>query len=134
MKDRTKAQLLWQSTKGFRPLLAIAIGAMSLGYIFMFGVPLVMKFAIDTIAAVGTDSDNLAVPVWLEIAVASVFSDNMTREDTAFAASSANILPYLILCALAIVCLTMMAGLFLYIRGRSMAFAAEGIILSLIHI
>mgnify|MGYP001573762191 FL=1 len=131
MNDRTKAQLLWQSTKGFRPQLAIAIGAMSLGYIFMFGVPLVMKFAIDMIGAIGADSNDFAVPGWVEFVVASIFSDGKTPEASAFAASPANILPYLVLCAIAIVCLTMMAGLFLYIRGRSMAFASEGIIRSL---
>ena len=134
MNDRIKAQLLWQSTKGFRPQLAVAIGAMSVGYIFMFGVPLVMKFAIDIIGAVGTDANNI-VPAWLASFVASIFSNSMVLGDAGPSAGSApspsGILPYLILSALAILCLTMLAGLFLYIRGRSMAFASEGIIRSL---
>ena len=134
MNDRIKAQLLWQSTKGFRPQLAVAIGAMSIGYIFMFGVPLVMKFAIDIIGAVGTDANNV-VPAWLASLVASIFSYNLALGDagpsTGSAPSPSGILPYLILSALAILCLTIMAGLFLYIRGRSMAFASEGIIRSL---
>ena len=102
MNDKIKAQLLWQSTKGFRPQLAVAIGAMSVGYIFMFGVPLVMKFAIDIIGAVGTDSNNF-VPAWLASLVASIFSYSMVLGDTGPSTdsvpSSSGILPYLILSA-----------------------------------
>ena len=98
MNDRIKAQLLWQSTKGFRPQLAVAIGAMSIGYIFMFGVPLVMKFAIDIIGAVGTDANNI-VPAWLASFVASIFSNSMVLGDagasTDSVPSSSGILPYL---------------------------------------
>ena len=124
MNDRTKAHLLWQCTQGFRLRLVLAIAAMAFGYVFMFGVPLVMKFAIDTIANDG----NLAVPEWISLISTAVFPATFSSSTTAFVGKNSAILPYLVLCAITIIALTMIAGLFLYIRGRYVAFAAEGIV------
>ena len=49
MNDKKKALMLWELTKGFRLVFFMAIIAMGLGILFMFGVPLIAKFAIDAI-------------------------------------------------------------------------------------
>ena len=60
MNDRSKAQILWKLTEGYRLTFAIAIGSMAIGYVFMFGVPLVAKFSIDAILA-----PEVIAPPWL---------------------------------------------------------------------
>jgi ATP-binding cassette subfamily B protein len=110
----------------FNPI-TLAILAMAVGYTFMFGVPLIMKLAIDTIGEI----DNIVVPGWVALISANLLPAKLFTGLTDISTSSSKVLPYLILCALGIVSLTLIAGLFLYVRGRYMAFAAEGIIRSL---
>ncbi|MEX0942414.1 MAG: ABC transporter ATP-binding protein [Pseudomonadales bacterium] len=113
MNDRKKALLLWHLTRGYRMVFSMAIVAMAIGYLFMFGVPLVVKFAIDAIEL----GDSYTAPDWLEAlgALISLGPDPGMME-------------YLIVAALASVILTAIAGVFLYCRGRWTAIASEGIV------
>jgi len=112
VKDRNKAQILWKLTEGYRLTFAIAIGSMAIGYVFMFGVPLVAKFSIDAILA-----EEIVAPPWL-FTLASWISFG----------EKPGMLAYLSLAAFLTVALTAIAGGFLYIRGRCASLAAEGII------
>lgn len=114
MNDKQKAFLLWENTKGYRLIFAIAIIAMAVGYIFMFGVPLAAKFAIDAIE----QGDALQAPAWV---------DGLARPVT-FGSDGPGLVEYLILAAIATLMLTAIAGVFLYVRGRFSAIASEGIV------
>lgn len=112
MNDRSKIQILWKLTEGYRLVFAIAIGSMAIGYVFMFGVPLIAKFSIDAILY-----PEVSAPSWLFTLAGWIsFGDEP------------GMLSYLILAASTSVLLTMVAGGFLYIRGRNASLAAEGII------
>jgi ATP-binding cassette, subfamily B, bacterial len=113
VKDRSKIQNLWELTEGYRLTFSIAIGSMACGYVFMFGVPLVAKFSIDAIL----DPLNIVAPAWLAFLATMVSFGEQP-----------GMVSYLILAALATVGLTVIAGGFLYIRGRCAALASEGII------
>ncbi len=113
MNDKNKALLLWQHTSGYRGIFSVAIIAMAIGYIFMFAVPLVARFAIDAIE----QGDTFVPPSWVEA---------MTRLITG--STESGLLQYLIAAAIATVVLTAIAGLFLYVRGRCSAVASEGIV------
>ena len=112
MNDRSKVQILWKLTEDYRLTFVLAIGSMAVGYVFMFGVPLVAKFSIDAILA-----PEVNAPPWL-FAMASWIS--FEEKPGMFA--------YLVLAAIATVVLTAIAGGFLYVRGRCASLAAEGII------
>lgn len=114
MNDKQKALLLWETTRGYRLIFLIAIVAMAIGYLFMFGVPIVAKFSIDAIAKGG----DVNAPVWLV-----PFAEVVT-----FGKETPAMLEYLVLAAIATVVLTAIAGVFLYIRGRTSAVASEGIV------
>ncbi|MCZ6501306.1 MAG: ABC transporter ATP-binding protein [Gammaproteobacteria bacterium] len=113
MNDRSKVYILWNLTKGYRLTFVIAIGSMAIGYVFMFGVPLVAKFSIDAILA----PQDMAPPDWLIRLARSVSTSD-----------EPGMMAYLILAALATVGLTAVTGAFLYLRGRCASLAAEGII------
>lgn len=113
MNDRKKARLLWQLTQGYRLVFSMAILSMAVGYLFMFGVPLVAKFSIDAIE----QGDALIAPLWLEFIARGISFGG-----------DPGMLQYLVLAALATVGLTAIAGIFLYMRGRWSAVASEGII------
>lgn len=113
MNDRKKALLLWQLTKGNRLTFFLAIFAMALGYVFMFGVPLIAKFSIDAIDQGG----KLTPAPWLRTLAGLI----------AFG-TGPGMVEYLILAAVGTVGLTAIAGVFLYMRGRWNALASEGII------
>ena len=112
VNDRSKAQLLWRLSEGYRITFVGAIGSMTIGYVFMFCVPLVAKFAIDAIE----DAQNLDVPDWM-LLVSEAISP----------LSKPGMIEYLMLASLAMVSLTLLAGIFLYFRGRLVAIASEGI-------
>ncbi len=63
MNDRSKAQILWKLTEGYRLTFVIAIGSMAVGYVFMFGVPLLAKFSIDAILAPAIHTPHAHHPV-----------------------------------------------------------------------
>ncbi|XOV90682.1 MAG: ABC transporter ATP-binding protein [Pseudomonadota bacterium] len=109
----TKARLLWDVTQGYRLVFLTAIGAMAVGYLFMFGVPLAARFALDAIAG----GDTYVAPAWIHQLTAALTPG-----------ASPGLLEYLLLAALATVLLTAVAGVFLYIRGRCSAVASEGIV------
>lgn len=111
MDDRGKAKLLWQVSAGYRLIFSGAIVAMAVGYIFMFGVPLLARLAIDVI----TDPGAVSMPAWLSAIAPTV--------DIA-----SNNLPTLMFAAFLTVLLTAITGIFLYFRGRLVAVASEGII------
>ncbi|MBD3646934.1 MAG: ATP-binding cassette domain-containing protein, partial [Pseudomonadales bacterium] len=113
MNDRIKARLLWGLTRGYRLIFSAAILAMGVGYLFMFGVPLVAKFAIDAIE----QGDAMQAPVWMVPVVNLVSFGDEPR-----------MLHYLLLAAVATVLLTAVAGVFLYVRGRCTAVASEGVV------
>jgi|TARA_B100001971_G_scaffold31293_1_gene25703 ATP-binding cassette subfamily B protein len=113
VNDRNKARLLWHLTAGYRITFAGAIAAMGIGYIFMFGVPLVAKFSIDAIL----EAENFEVPDWLyEIGSAISVNDDPSMME------------YLVLAAATTVSLTFVMGIFTYLRGRLVAIASEGIV------
>ena len=114
--DRKKVRILWAHTAGFRRPFAIAILSMGVGYIFMFGAPLLATFSIDAIMA---GDEFTTDPLIHNLATVS----NFGREPT--------MMTYLILCALGTLVLTAIAGVFLYIRGRYIALASEGIVRNL---
>ena len=114
MNDRQKARLLWESTEGYRLTFATAIIAMAIGYIFMFGVPLAAKFAID---AIEQGDGFVAAPIVSNLAAI-----------VHFGSGEPGLLAYLLLAAFATLGLTAIAGVFLYIRGRYSAVASEGIV------
>lgn len=101
---------LWQVTQGHRVRYAYAILAMGLTNVFMFGAPLVGRYAIDV--AVERDLGYAATPLrWLaeRFAVADPF------------------VAYLWLSAVAAVALTLLGGACQYLRGRLAAEASESI-------
>ncbi|HIG39162.1 MAG TPA: ABC transporter ATP-binding protein [Gammaproteobacteria bacterium] len=112
VNDHRKARLLWMLTAGYRTMFSGAIAAMAVGYVFMFGVPMVAKFSIDAILA-----EELVVPAWIERLGTLISSD-----------STVGMFEYLSLAAVATVGLTVLMGIFIYIRDRLIAVASEGVI------
>ena len=113
MNDRSKVRLLWQFSAGFRITFLSAIVAMGIGYVFMFGTPIVARFSIDAILA----ADDFVVPGWLD----------QSSQLISFGQNPGT-LHYLALAAIATLGLTIFSGVFLYIRGRLVAVASEGVI------
>jgi ATP-binding cassette, subfamily B, bacterial len=113
VKDRKKALLLWHHTDGYRRAFGMAILAMAIAYVFMFGAPLLAAFSIDAIRA-GKDFS----PDPGAILIAQLFSGN----------DRPGMMAYLVLAAVGTLLLTVIAGGFLYLRGRYIAFASEGIV------
>lgn len=111
MNDKNKARLLWRYSEGFRLIYAAGILSMAVAYLFMYGVPLVAKFAIDAIL----EPESAALPDWLMPLVGAWLNPG-------------DMLNYLITAALATVVLTAIGGIFLYFRGRFAAIASEGIV------
>lgn len=113
MNDRKKARLLWQLTRGYRLVFSAAILSMAVGYLFMFGAPIIAKFSIDAIE----QGDALVAPASLaELARHISFG------------GQPGMLHYLVLAAAATIGVTAFAGAFLYLRGRCTAVASEGIV------
>lgn len=113
VNDRKKAQLLWSHTEGYRGAFSMAILAMAVAYVFMFGAPLLAAFSIDAIRAGDDFSPDPRV-----MQIAQFFSGN----------AAPGMMAYLILAAAGTILLTAIAGGFLYLRGRYIAFASEGIV------
>tara|TARA_R110002072_G_scaffold64_5_gene335 strand:- start:1665 stop:3506 length:1842 start_codon:yes stop_codon:yes gene_type:complete len=111
LDDRGKAKLLWQVSAGYRGIFSAAICVMAVGYIFMFGVPLLARLAIDVI----TDPEHLELPAWFAAVAPAVSLEG-------------NNLPLLLNAAFLTILLTAIAGVCLYFRGRFIALASEGIV------
>ena len=110
MNDRDKAKLLWAHTAGFRQPFFIAISAMAVGYLFMFGAPLLATFSIDAIL----EGKDFQPAPWV-VTIVSLIS----------VSGEPSMINYLSAAAIGTVFLTVVAGGFLYIRGRYVALAAE---------
>jgi ATP-binding cassette subfamily B protein len=108
-----KFKVFWDLSRGHRATYLIAIVSMAIGYVLMFGVPLIAKFSIDAILAEGT----VSIPDWLYWLATLISAD-----------SGPDMLDYLLLAAIAIVLLTAGSGSLLYVRGRCAAVASEGIV------
>ena len=113
VNDRKKVWLLWAHTEGYRGAFGIAILAMALAYVFMFGAPLLAAFSIDAIRA-GEEFS----PAPGAILIAQFISGDDTP----------GMMTYLALAAAGTILLTAIAGGFLYLRGRYIALASEGIV------
>ncbi len=112
VSDRKKASILWAQTEDFRSAFGIAILAMAVGYVFMFGAPLLAAFAIDAIRA----GDEFAP------------EGNLAAVSGFLLGDQPGMMSYLLFAAAGTVILTAIAGVFLYIRGRFIARASEGIV------
>lgn len=106
----TNHSTLWQITRGQRLRYGNAILAMAATNLFMFGAPLVGKYAIDVVVE---DDFSQGAPALLWLS-------ERTGGDP--------LLSYLWLSAAAAVLLTGLAGLCLYVRGRLAALASENIV------
>ena len=113
VNDRKKARLLWTHTEGYRGAFGMAILTMAIAYVFMFGAPLLAAFSIDAIRA-GEEFS----PTPSAILIAQFFSGD----------DIPGMMAYLALAAAGTILLTAIAGGFLYLRGRYIAFASEGIV------
>ncbi len=103
-------QSLWTLTRGRRARYGAAILAMGLANLFMFGAPLVAKYAIDVVV----QHDLGAGTPWLTVALRGLAGFDPYRS-------------YLWLSALAIPVMTAIGGAFQYLRGRLSATASETI-------
>jgi ATP-binding cassette, subfamily B, bacterial len=111
MTTKTNHSSLWRITRGQRLRYFYAILAMAGTNLFMFGAPLVGKYAIDVVV----EKDlGLAAPILLWATEAVDSADPYVD--------------YLWLSALAAVALTAIGGLCLYLRGRLAALASERIV------
>ncbi len=103
-------QSLWALTRGRRAHYGAAILAMGLANLFMFGAPLVAKYAIDVVV----QHDLAAGTPWLTLPLRRLTGAEAFRT-------------YLWLSALAIPLMTAIGGAFQYLRGRLSATASETI-------
>ncbi len=108
-------ETLWTVTRGQRHRYAMAILAMALTNLFLFGAPLVGKYAIDV--AVAADLTQ-AAPLLGDLNVWLSGPDG----------GAESIRNYLWLSALAALLITCIGGLFMYLRGRLAALASEAIV------
>jgi ATP-binding cassette, subfamily B, bacterial len=103
---------LWAITRGQRLRYLAAVLAMGVANVFMFGSPLVAKYAIDVVVArdVGKAAQWLVAPAaWVGLPITDSY------------------VGYLAFSAIAIVLITALGGYFHYVRGRLSALASEAI-------
>ena len=112
----TDRKTLWLITGGQRIRYIGAILAMAATNVFMFGAPLIGKFAIDVV-----HKRDLGEGMPLLVAPVAWFGD------AAGGPLASPFLTYLVISAIASVVMTGVAGCFLYLRGRWAAMASEAI-------
>lgn len=110
-QERAEGSSLWQVTRGQRLRYAGAIGAMALTGLFLFGAPMIGRFAIDVVQS--GDLNN-GLPLLTDL------SGQAPSDDTAIS-------NYLWRSAAFTLLITAIAGAFLYLRGRWAAIASEAI-------
>ncbi len=101
---------LWQLTDNQRARYGAAIVVLALAHGFLFGIPLVIRFAIDGVLG----GSEFAGERWADLLRSWLDADTGAVE-------------LLWLCAAAIALLTVVAGLFQYLKGRWAAQASEAI-------
>lgn len=102
---------LWGITRGQRLRYASAVTAMALMNFFMFGAPLIGKYAIDVVV----EGDFSLAQAQLLAAAQSV-------------AGAEPYIAYLAFSAIVAIVMTAVGGIFLYVRGRLAALASEAIV------
>lgn len=110
----TRSHNLWRITAGQRARYSAAILSMALMNLFMFGAPLLGKYAIDVVVE---QDFGYAQPQLLELARRIEGSEPY--------------LAYLIISAAGAVLVTALGGVFLFLRGRLAAVSSEQIVLNL---
>ena len=109
---RTFQQSLWSLSAGHRARYLGAIGAMALGIVFAFGVPLVTRAVVDGPLLAGASGEEPVGSNWLQRLGAA---GELGRTGQLWLAGGL------------ILALTAFSGLCLYLRGRWAAEASEGI-------
>ena len=104
---------LWTLTRGFRGTFALAVLALAVASAMTLLVPLVAKYALD-VAASGSVAGGLP---WLSGLLPAVT-----------AGGGAALLPYFVASGVLVVVLTIVGGVFHYLRGRATAVASEGLV------
>lgn len=105
-----KLKLLWKFMKGYRLLYIGAVASIGLATLFSTIVPLVIRMVIDSIIG----SKPMEIPGWT-----IGYIEKIGGRET--------LVRNLWICGLAIVVLTVLNGLFLYLKGRWSAVASESI-------
>ncbi len=103
----------WVLTEGQRLRYAAAMIAMTVGVSFSFAIPMISKWSID-----GIIEGEFA---WVDLATAVVGLDRAALTDTVL----------LVLAGIAVIAVTMMSGLFMYLRSRWAAMASQSIVRAL---
>ena len=110
----SKAQKLWPLfltiAAGFRGPLLIALLAMVASFVLMFTVPMIIRSMLDRLTGEAPDT----YLTWLQILIPTGLSDNQV------------LYLQLGLSGLLIILCTALAGYFVYLRGKQIAAAAEG--------
>lgn len=109
--NRDRLRILWELTGGHRVRYAAAILAMGISHVFLFGVPLVSRSAIDGL-----------------VSSEGFHAGSRTGAFILRLAGSPEVRAVLTTSALLIVGLTVLGGAFLYLRGRWAAEASEAIV------
>ncbi|MEE2913300.1 MAG: ABC transporter ATP-binding protein [Pseudomonadota bacterium] len=104
---------LWGLTEGQRLRYFAAMIAMTVGVSFSFAIPMISKWSID-----GIIEGEFA---WVDLATAVVGLDRAALTDTVL----------LVLAGVAVIAVTMMSGLFSYLRSRWAAMASQSIVRAL---
>ena len=104
---------VWGLTEGQRLRYAAAMIAMTVGVSFSFAIPMISKWSID-----GIIEGEFA---WVDLATAVVGLDRAALTDTVL----------LVLAGIAVIAVTMMSGLFMYLRSRWAAMASQSIVRAL---
>ena len=115
MTTTTKREDLWSVTRGQRYRYAMAILAMALTNLFLFGAPLVGKYAIDVV-------------VEADLSLAAPLLGELNAHLGGAVPPARAITNYLWLSAAAALLITCVGGLFMYLRGRLAALASEAIV------
>ena len=104
---------LWGLTEGQRLRYLAAMIAMTVGVSFSFAIPMISKWSID-----GIIEGEFA---WVDLVTAVVGLDRAALTDTVL----------LVLAGIAVIAVTMMSGLFTYLRSRWAAMASQSIVRAL---
>ena len=109
-----KFGLLWKFMKGYRLMYTGAVISIGLATLFMIIVPLVIRITIDSIIG----HKPMDAPGWI-------------RQYVILIGGRDTLVLNLWICGLAIVILTALNGLFLFLKGKWSAIAAESIVLNI---
>ena len=121
--SETNRHGLWDITSGQRLRYIGAIGALGIANLFMFGGPLVGKYALDHIQGLPLTGAG----DWLAALAATLIGSSVSTAGAQAADAHTQLTVFLWLCAAVTVILAALSGYFHYLRGKHSAIAAEGI-------